>query len=44
MSVVQTFILNTKAGTEPDLESAVSRLADAVRPLTGCEGVIDGRA
>lgn len=40
MSVVQTYILNAKAGKEGDLESAASRLADAVRPLPGCEGVI----
>ncbi len=40
MSIAQTYILTAAAGREEDARMVLERMAQAVRPLPGCEGVI----
>lgn len=39
MTIVRHYIMRAKDGMSADLDSALRALADAVRPLPGCEGV-----
>jgi heme oxygenase (mycobilin-producing) len=39
MTVARHYIMYAKDGHDATLETALSALADAVRPLPGCEGV-----
>jgi quinol monooxygenase YgiN len=40
VSIVRAYRLNAVAGNESGLEQAAFALADAIRPLPGCEGVL----
>ena len=39
MTIARHYIMTAKPGTGDALRSALEALADAVRPLAGCEGV-----
>ncbi len=40
MSVAQTYIMTAAEGKETAMEAALTTLAEAVRPIEGCEGVV----
>ncbi|WP_176591187.1 putative quinol monooxygenase [Sphingobium sp. EM0848] len=39
MTVARHYIMHAKEGMDAELETALRAVADAVRPLPGCEGV-----
>ncbi|HEX7855459.1 MAG TPA: antibiotic biosynthesis monooxygenase [Sphingobium sp.] len=40
MSIAQTYILNAARGKEAEAQAVLERMAQAVRPLHGCESVL----